>query len=63
MVEIACYSDENKNTIIDTVNGFPANLGDIKPGQNAYFEAIAFDCESHDQIKSYDVEITWLDKD
>jgi len=62
-VAITCYSDENKNTIIDTANGFPANLGDIKPGKNAYFEAIAFDCESHDQIKSYDVEITWLDKD
>jgi len=63
MVEITCYSDENKKTIIDTANGFPANLGNIKPTQKAYFEAIAFDCESHDQIKSYDVEITWLNRD
>jgi len=62
MVEIACCSDENKNTIIDTASGFPADLGDIKPGQNAYFDAVAFNCESHDQIKSYEVKITWLDR-
>ena len=61
-VEISCYSDENFENIIDTANGSPANLGDIKPGQNAYFEAIAFNSNSHEQIKSYEVKITWLDR-
>lgn len=60
MVEITCYSDENKTTIIDVAKGFPANLGNIKPGKRAYFEAIAFDCDSHSEIKAIDIEITWL---
>jgi len=50
MVTIICYSDANKTNIIDTAKGFPADLGD-------------FNCNSHDDIKSYDVEITWLEKD
>lgn len=61
-VEITCYSDEDKTTIIDTANGFPANLGNIGVGKRAYFEAIAFDCDSHNQIKAIDIEITWLTK-
>ena len=63
MVEIQCFSDPNKTTIIDTAKGFPADLGNIDPGQRAYFEAIAFDCNSHEEIKSYSVDITWLDRD
>jgi hypothetical protein len=62
MVEIKCYSDTNKVTIIDTANGFPSDLGDINPVQRAYFDAVAFKCTSHNQIKSYDVKITWLDR-
>jgi hypothetical protein len=56
IVEIKCYSDPNKITIIDTANGFPSDLGDINPGQRAYFDAVAFNCTSHNQIKSYDVK-------
>jgi len=63
MVEITCYSDSNKTTIIDVAKGFPADLGNIAPGQRAYFEAIAFDCDSHSEIKAIDIEITWLTAD
>jgi len=63
MVEITCYSDESKTTIIDVAKGFPADLGNIAPGQRAYFEAIAFDCDSHSEIKAIDIEITWLTVD
>jgi len=63
MVDITCYSDPNKTTIIDNAHGFPADLGDIEPGQRAYFDAVAFDCNSHEEIKSYSVDITWLDRD
>ena len=63
MVEIQCFSDPNKITIIDTANGFPADLGDINPGQRGYFDAVAFDCNSHNDIQSYSVKITWLDRD
>jgi len=62
MVDIACYSDTNKVTIIDNAHGFPADLGDIGVGQRARFEAVAFECSSHSQILSYSVDITWLDK-
>lgn len=62
MVEIACFSDTAKTTIIDTAKGFPADLGDIAPGIRAYFEAVAFDCSSHNQIKGTTVTITWLNR-
>jgi hypothetical protein len=62
MVEIKCYSDTTKITIIDTASGFPSDLGDINPGQRAYFNAVAFKCNSHSQIVAYDVKITWLDR-
>ena len=62
MVTITCYSDSSKTTIIDTAHGFPSDLGDIAPGQRAYFDAVAFDCTSHDQIKAYDTKIEWLDR-
>ena len=58
-VAIVCYSDL-LITIIDVAYAFPADLGNIAPGQRAYFEAIAFNCSSHDDIKSYEVTITWL---
>ena len=62
-IAITCYSDIGKTTIIDTANGFPANLGNIGPTKRAYFEATAFDVNSHDNIKATDYEITWLDRD
>lgn len=62
-VEITCYSDSGKTTIIDTAKGFPADLGDIPPNTRAYFTAVAFECNSHDEIKAYDVKIDWLDRD
>ena len=62
-IEITCYSDTAKTTIIDTANGFPANLGNINPGQRAYFEAIAFNVNCHCDIKATDYSITWLDRD
>lgn len=58
-VAITCYSDL-LITIIDVAYGFPANMGNIASGQRAYFEAIASNCNSHDEIKSYEVTITWL---
>ena len=63
MVTITCYSDAAKTTIIDTAHGFPANLGDIPPGVMAYFDAVAFNCTSHDQIPAYAVKIEWLTRD
>jgi hypothetical protein len=61
-IEIRCFSDPNKTTIIDTASGFPADLGNIDPGQRAYFEAVCFNLHSWDQIKSYDYKIDWLDR-
>src|SRR4030042_4417500 len=52
MIEIHAYSDLSKVTIIDTAKGFPAELGDIAPGQRAYFEAVFFNLTSLTQILS-----------
>jgi len=62
MVNITCYPDESKTTIIDNAHGFPADLGDIKPGQRAYFEAIAFKAKSMEDIRYTSVKITWLNR-
>jgi hypothetical protein len=62
MVEISCYSDTAKTTIIDTAKGFPADLGDIPPNVRAYFYAIAFNLSSWEQIKAETCKITWLDR-
>jgi len=61
IVAISCYSDARKTTIIDVAYAFPSNLGDIRPGQRVYFEAIASDVNSHDDIKAIDVKIDWVD--
>ncbi len=62
MIKINCYSDLGKTTIVDVASGFPADLGDIMPGQRAYFDAVAFDLSSHGQIKAISHKITWLDR-
>lgn len=61
-VAITCYSDAAQTTIIDTANGFPANLGDIQAGERAYFNAVCFDLDSHSQIQGTRVNITWLNR-
>ncbi len=60
MIEFHAYSDTSKHTIIDTANGFPADLGNIGPGQRAYYEAIFFHLTKWEQVKAYDYVITWL---
>lgn len=62
MVEIQCFSDASKTTIIDTAKGFPADLGDIEPGIRAYFEAMAFEAKSMGDITHTSVKITWLNR-
>jgi hypothetical protein len=61
-IEFRAYSDSNYTTIIDTAHGFPADLGDIGPGQRAYYEAVFFNLKSWDQVKSMDYKITWLNR-
>jgi hypothetical protein len=61
-VDIRVYSDTSKTTIIDTASGFPANLGNIDPGQRAWFDAVCFELDSISQIVAYDVNITWLNR-
>lgn len=61
-IDIQCFSDVNKRTIIDTASGFPADLGDIAPGQRAAFEAVCFKVASWADIKATDYKITWLDR-
>ncbi len=61
-IDITCYSDVGKTTIIDSITGFPANLGDIPPDTRAYFEAISFSVNTHEDIKATDYTIDWLDR-
>jgi hypothetical protein len=60
MIEFRAYSDPNRTTIIDTASGFPADLGNIEPGQRAYYEAVFFKLTSWNQVKSWDYRISWL---
>jgi len=62
MIDIQCFSDSGKKTLIDTAKGFPGNLGDIAPGTRASFEAVAFNLNSWSQIQGEDYKITWLER-
>ena len=62
MIDIQCFADSGKKTLIDTAIGFPGNLGDIAPGTRASFEAVAFNLSSWSQIQGEDYKITWLER-
>ena len=62
-IDITCYSDTAKTTIIDTATGFPADLGDIPQNVKAYFEAVCFTANTHEDIKATDYTIDWLTRD
>jgi len=65
MVEIQCFSDVYKTTLIDTAYGFPASfliLGDIVPGQRVRFEVISYNANSMDDLTYTSIEITWKDR-
>jgi len=62
-IEIYCYSDTAKTTLIDTAWDYLANGGDIQPGVKATFSAVAFDLSSHNQIKATTIVFDWLEKD
>jgi TRAP-type C4-dicarboxylate transport system permease large subunit len=61
-VTIIVYSDTAKRNIIDTALGFPATLGDIKPGERKFFDAVCFSLNAVAQIVAYETEISWLDR-
>jgi len=62
-ITIICYGDEAQTTIIDTAWDYLADGADIRPGQKVSFEAVCWDLNSHDQIKSTSLEIDWLEGD
>lgn len=59
-VKITWSAYNGFNTIIDTANGFPADLGTISPGVSAMFEAIFFSLNSWNQIDHLTYTIDWI---
>lgn len=47
-------------TIVDVATGYPADLGDIGPGENATFEAVFEDIQSHDDYDKVVTKISCL---
>lgn len=62
-ITIYCYSDVAQTTIIDTAWDYLADGNDIRPGEKVTFEAICWELDSHDEIKSFRVEIDWLEEE
>jgi len=58
MITFQAYN--SNNVIIDTANGFPANLGVIPVGVSASFEAIFFNTNDWNKIAKMEYTITWL---
>jgi len=58
MITFSAYNASD--TIIDTANGFPANLGNIPVGVSAVFDAVFFDTYDWNLIAKVTYEITWL---
>ncbi len=59
-VKISWAAYNANNTIIDTADGFPGDLGTISPGISAVFEAIFFNLSSWNQIYSLTYTISWI---
>jgi len=62
-ITIYCYGDVGQTTLIDTAWDYLADGNDIRPGEKVSFEAICFDLDSHNQIKSTRIEFDWLEGD
>ena len=60
-ITIYCYGDAAQTTLIDTAWDYLADGNDIRPGEKVSFEAICFDLESHNEIKSTRIEFDWLE--
>ncbi len=60
MITFQAYN--SSNTIIDTANGFPGDLGTISAGVSAAFDAVFFELSSWTQIARTTYEIEWLDR-
>jgi len=57
-IEFQAYN--HSNVIIDTANGFPADLGKIPVEISATFEAVFFEVYDWNLIAKYTYEISWL---
>ena len=58
MIEFQAYNAND--VIIDTANGFPADLGNIPVGVSAMFDAVFFETYYWSSISKTTYEITWL---
>ena len=61
-IEFTIYEDEAHTKILGTAWDALADLTDIKPGQSTDFEAVARSLTTTDQLKYYNVKITYLTK-
>ncbi|MFH2108222.1 MAG: FxLYD domain-containing protein [Chrysiogenia bacterium] len=50
----------SSNTIIDTAQGFPADLATINPGDSAIFKAYFFKLNSWTGVAKINISISWL---
>jgi hypothetical protein len=62
VIEIKCYSDAAKASIIDVAVGVPANTYSLQPNQRAWFAAVAYRLTSHSQIQAFDYNIWWSNR-
>jgi hypothetical protein len=58
MITFKAWNDSN--TIIDTANGFPADLATIPAGASATFDAVFFNLNKWAQVYKLTWEISWL---
>lgn len=59
-VEITFKAYNSSNVIIDTANGFPADLATIATGESANFDAVFFKLNKWSQVSKTTYEISWL---
>lgn len=62
-VKVAFTARNASNTIVDTANGFPADLGDIPGKTEASFDAIFFDMDDWQQATKITYQISWITAD
>lgn len=59
---VHAYAHNAAGTIIDTAVAFPANLGNIAPGESAQDEAVFFNLNSHTDYAGLTFDASWLSR-
>ncbi len=61
-ITIYCWGNTAQTKLLDEAWDYLKDGKNIRPGDVVNFEAIAFDCNNHSEIKAITIEFDWLER-